>query len=272
MRKLKTSAVLVVACLIPVHLLACQPSAFAVQSKWRKLSRHARILVDDNDYRNAVEYYGKAITELQNTEPHSECLYDLVLNLAETYILARAYYRAGRVLDRIEPEITSKVFSDPLLPVRFWRRKSELYYQQRDLPRSIECSITAFNIFGNNFVHSDELYQGQLRKLILMLCESGNWKQVASYAHMLKMTEMTQGPEYQKNFYLPLRNSSLTAMLAGDLESSRQILGALSYINPQDKELVTLKNQWSALDSKIKNVPELREKALPKQAPGRSKQ
>ncbi len=49
MRKLKTTAVLVVACLIPVHLLACQPSAYAVQSKWRKLSRHARILVDDND-------------------------------------------------------------------------------------------------------------------------------------------------------------------------------------------------------------------------------
>lgn len=271
MLKHKTAAVLVVACMMPAHLFAYQSAAYAVQSKWRKLSRHARILVDENDYRNAVEYYGKAITELQNKEPHSECLYDLVLNLAETYILACAYYRAGRVLDRIEPDITSKDFSDPLLPVRFWRRKSELYYHQRDLPRAIECSIKALDIFGNNFLHSEELYQGQLRKLILMMCENGDWKQVATFAHMLKITEVTQGPEYQKLFYLPLRNAALAAMLAGDLESSNQILGVLSNINPQDKELVSLKNQWSATCSKIKNEVEFREKTLPKQSPGRNK-
>ncbi len=46
-------------------------------------------------------------------------------------------------------------------------------------------------------------------------------------------------------------------MQTGDLKSSRQILDVLSNLNPQDKELVTLKNQWSVIDSKIKNVIEL---------------
>ena len=274
MRKLKTTAVLLIGSLLAAHLLVRQPAAYAVQSKWRKLSRHARILVDENDYRNAIEFYGKAIIELQNTEPHSECVYDLLLNLAETYIMAGAYYRAGRLLDKIEPDVTSKDRCDPLLPVRFWRRKSDLYYHQGDLSQAIECSIKALDIFGNNFVHSDEMYQGQLRRLLMMMCGRGDWKQVASFANRLNLTETTHGPEYLKFFYIPFRSSALQAMQAGDLESSRQILGVLTKINPHDKELASLQNQWSLIFSKTKSVAE-RDKTLSKEhvvTPGGSKQ
>lgn len=231
----------------------CAPSrAAASQDDWRKMSRTARYKVDDNDYAGAVELYTRAIQTLRKADPTSEYVYDLIINLAETHMIAGKYTQALRVLETIESQIRSKTFCDPMLPARFLRRKSRVDMAIGNKIRAIDEETEMLNIVGKYFSRTSEHYQGQLRKLIELMYQGQSWRKMAAVTPMLRRTD-----DSIEMFSSLVEQAGLRAMKSGDLETAAKLLADAGRLYQTDERLFLLMGSWNLLSDNCSSAHRL---------------
>lgn len=215
--------------------------ADASQDDWRKMSRTARYKVDENDYQGAVDLYERAISTIRRTDPKSAYVYDLIISLAETHLIAGANDLAQKHLESIEHVVLNTKFNDPLLAVRFLRRKARLDLITGHQDRALDESTKALNILGQYFAHSGEHYQGQLRKLIEQMWTNKSWKRMAGTVGMLKKTGVNLD-----GFCNFIELAGRTALKTSDLESAGKLLTSASNLCEDDSKRFALIGLWNA--------------------------
>lgn len=220
-------------------------NAYAIQDDWRKMSRTARYKVDDSDYRGAADLYERAIQELRKTDPKSDYVYDLIINLSETHLIAGEFGRARQLLESIESQVLTKNHSDPLLAVRFLRRKSKLDQATGNKARAIEESMKALNILAQYFSRNGEHFQGQLRKLIELLFANQAWRTMAVTVPALKKTDVNI-----ESFCGLIEVAGVHAMDSGDLETAAKLYTEAGRLYESDKSRFNLIGRFNQLSDR----------------------
>lgn len=236
---LALAILMVLSSIISSWFLSAEP-AEAFQEDWRKMSRTARYKVDENDYEGAVDLYTRAIQTIRKTDPTSEYVYDLIINLAETHMVAGNYTQALRVLETIESQIHSKQFCDPMLPVRFLRRKSRVDMAVGNKAKAIDEETEMLNIVGRYFSRTAEHYQGQLRKLIELMWKGQAWRKMAEVTPMLRKTEVSV-----EMFSALIEQAGIGAMKSGDFDSALKLLSDAGRLYETDERRFLLLGSWN---------------------------
>jgi hypothetical protein len=104
-------------------MIDCQ-AAFASKVGWQKWSRAASMAAHSGEFDKAAMLYDHAIESFSGQEPVGDVLYDLNLNLADSYRRAGRLEDARRVLALCFQAGSGNSGDDPLLAAWYWRRET----------------------------------------------------------------------------------------------------------------------------------------------------
>lgn len=116
-----------IALILSVFALTAGLVAQAAETGWRAVARKASRDVYYSNFDDAAIHYKQAIAILDKDDPECEEKYDLLINLAYTFIVDKKSQQAKQILDKIGPIIMERNWPDPLIKVRYWRRMANYY-------------------------------------------------------------------------------------------------------------------------------------------------
>lgn len=224
---------------------------------WRSFSRVANRCLDEQQYSEAIAAYKRAIATIKCSTPGTDQAYDLYLNLAEAYRRNGDLQSADLILDDVGPKILSRANDDPLLPARYWRRRSDLLRSQGDNVGFAEAKLKCLRIIRE---HTPNEYRTPVRYqcfLLEDLCQLKLWKYAAQAAADLNRIEPASAAEARRtNDYLSsatpqIRDEAIRLVEADRMADALDILVPLSSVEADSTGLKAVVGLWhQCLESK----------------------
>lgn len=214
-------------------------SVAAKQEPWRKTVRDGQIDLRDKDYARAIAVYKQAIAQIEESSPKNEARFDVYLNLSNAYIRNNQLAEAENLLQELAPSILNGSLDDPLIKVRYWRRRGDLYCAQGQTGKCAEAYIAATKILRSYLPYSG------YRELIQPLCavlRLQDWDAAATFIAYMHPPAQLDGRSKQllleaiEGTAMHLRRAMWEKLIAADYKTSSHLLLLLSQFDPQEVE------------------------------------
>lgn len=243
-------------------------TAHCAPMNWRRFVSSARIDYRNHEYKKAISVYTDAIHILETDSPNAEAKYDLYLNLAEAYRLNNQLTEAEATLKKVEPVLSRGTWIDPLIQVRYWRRRGSLYATQRQFRKCGEAALKA------NRILRQLLPEHGVKELIAVIGtmnNAGEWSMSAALVTALRsyplldkrsrvlIEDTVTETSRQLRLHLAAVAGAPTATTGHNAKEAESILGALTEIDPDPKALLILWVKFLSLPEAPAITPQVKE-------------
>ena len=216
-------------CICMLVFTACVVSGAAAigsPAPWRKIVSAAHLdLQQEKDLSKAISIYSSAIASIEKTAPDAEARYDLYLNLAESYRKNNELEKAELILNKVGPSILNGDWVDPLLKVRYLRRRGDLYGSQSKTKESADAWLASTSLLRKYLPRSGS------RELVAPLLVMNSHHDWASAARLIKQMQVFASGENSAQVLGAIEGTSSniyvqieTLLKSSDLKGAQRLL------------------------------------------------
>lgn len=223
----------------------------AIQSsRWQITGKEARIALYEGRFKDAVAGYERAILTLPPQGPVDDVRIDLMLGKAESYRIWKRLPDSERILDQVELELDKGKRIDPTLPIRYWRRRSDLLFDQGYILKSVEAREKALEALQNHFAPASEHFIKSSEELIARLVNDRHYSVLFQFMKRLmeRIPENQAVDELVERYYrqhlAQIRLRAGEMITSGELEQARALIDGLQNIDRRRVGLGVLWLQW----------------------------